>query len=154
MNIKTYAASNGMSFTVYQSKSGNFGARLTNGNFSICSFLNAETGDALFATHPVLGQVWSQVKSDLIALGGMHGKVQTRTTRTLDQIDNRVELTPSASFKRGPGRPRKIAAEQVQAAPVQTAPTQSQPDLFKILEQLTIRVNALTESVELISGVK
>ena len=43
------------SFQVFQSKAGNWGARLSNNGFAVCGFLNVATGDALFASHPILG---------------------------------------------------------------------------------------------------
>jgi len=145
MNIKTNVANNGMAFSVYQSKSGNIGARLTNGNFVICSFLNVETGDALFSSHPVLSSAWSATKTDLISLGaGSHGKTETRTTR-------QPETVAQTEIKRGPGRPRKIAAESVTPAPVQTAPVQPTLDLAAVVAQLAAMAARQSKTEELLT---
>lgn len=109
---------NQFAFSVFQSKNGNWGARLVSNGFSVCGFLNVATGDALFSTHPILANAWSVAKRDIIRLGGgEYGKEDTRSTRT--EVVNQVIAIPQPEEKRGPGRPRKtrISAESVQTQP-------------------------------------
>lgn len=117
-------------FEVFKSERGNVGARLKNNGFTVCGFLNVETGDALFSAHPVLANAWSVAKRDIAKLGGgEYGKEETRSTR--------VSPEAQPETKRKPGRPRRIAAESVQAQP-EAPKTQAQPDAIAlIMAQLT-----------------
>jgi hypothetical protein len=111
---------NQFSFQVFQSKNGNWGARLSNNGFAVCGFLNVATGDALFSSHPILANAWSVAKRDIMRLGGgQFGKESTHSTR----VETVTEVAPVAEIKRGPGRPKgsktRISADDVQAAPAQ-----------------------------------
>ena len=124
-------------FEVFQSKAGNWGARLKNNGFAVCGFLNVATGDALFATHPVLGNAWSVAKRDIVRLGGGEfGKEETRSTRT----ESVAHIQAAPEVKRGPGRPRRISAEKVQAQP---APVKSESDMEARMARIEAALMAL-----------
>lgn len=113
-------------FEVFQSKAGNWGARLKNNGFAVCGFLNVATGDVLFSSHPVLSNAWSVAKRDIIRLGGgEYGKEETRSTRT--ESVAHIHATPEV--KRGPGRPKgsrtRISADDVRAQPAPVKATES-----------------------------
>jgi len=127
-------------FEVFQSKAGNWGARLKNNGFAVCGFLNVATGDALFATHPVLANAWSVAKRDIVRLGGgEYGKEETRSTRT-----ESVAHIPAIEVKRGPGRPKgsktRISADQVQSQPT---PVKAESDIEARMARIEAALMAL-----------
>jgi hypothetical protein len=91
-----------------------------------------------------LANAWSVAKRDIVRLGGgQFGKESTHSTRA----ETVTEVAPQTEVKRGPGRPRRVKATEVQAAPVQTpAPTQGMdPQVKAALEALNAKIAAMAE---------
>lgn len=120
-------------FTVYPTSKGSFGVSLRGPGFQYNAYLDPQSGDALYGSHPVLGPKWAVAKRELVAkLSGL---------QTADSAPVQTET------KRGPGRPRRVKASEVEAPKAETpAPAQGMdPQVKAALEALNAKIAAMAE---------
>jgi hypothetical protein len=139
----------GLEFSVYQTKRGGYGIRLVAPPsklgampFVICSYLDENSGEALFGLHPVLGTKWKSARAQLERCLAQQGGFNA-------QAPAPVQTPAQTETKRGPGRPRRVKATEVQAAPAQTpepAPSQGMDPATKAaIDALNSKIAALAE---------
>jgi hypothetical protein len=134
----------GLEFSVYQTKRGGYGIRLVAPPsklgaqpFVICSYLDENSGEALFGHHPVLGNKWRSARTQL--------------ERCLDQQGgfNAPAPTPvQTETKRNPGRPRRVKASDVAKAetPAPSHPSQGMdPATREALLAMNAKIAAIAE---------
>ena len=128
-------------FAVYETKRGGYGIRLIAppsklgmDNFVICSYLDEVSGEALFASHPVLGARWIAARDQLIRAKQGKGLIEHAPV-----AQTPVEAQPKT-------RKRRVKEETV--APVQTAPVAPAPQAPQVdINALAAQVNLLAQAV-------
>lgn len=121
-------------FTVYPTSKGSFGVSLRGPGFCYNAYLDPQSGDALYGSHPVLGPKWVLAKRELVA--------------KLSGLAPTAEPTPvQTETKRGPGRPRRVKASEVDAPKAEAAPAPQgmDPATKAAIEALNAKIAAMAE---------
>jgi hypothetical protein len=140
----------GLEFSVYQTKRGGYGIRLVAPPsklgakpFVICSYLDANSGEALFGLHPVLGSKWRSARTQLERCLAQQGGFNAHQV----EAPAPVQTPAQTEVKRGPGRPRRVKASEVEAPKAETtAPAQGMdPATRAALEAMNAKIAAIAE---------